>query len=412
MECVHMSIKECQKAEVIQKVLCGAWSRRRAALELRISTRQVFRLCSRCREEGIQGLTHKARGKESNRRVSKGMRKKILSQIRQKYHDFGPTFAAEMLLERHGIKVSVSTLRRWMIEEELWTARKRKEMRIFSLRPRRSHAGELVQGDGSYEAWFEDRGPRACLLVLIDDATGRVELRFAEHESVEAYFDIMRRYITRYGRPRALYTDKLNVFKTSPTAAHEENSAQFQRAMKELEIEIIHANTPQAKGRVERANRTLQDRLIKLMRLEGTSSIEEGNVFLERFSSDYNRRFCRAPLLPEDLHRPLSGQFHLDHILVKKERRKVLKDLSVRFQRKVYQLQTREPRRLVGRQVMVSERDGQIVVELEGRVIPYVLFREGALLETPLNGKEVTAYLDKKVYLTRIQQYRRQRRGH
>ncbi|NGX43299.1 MAG: hypothetical protein K940chlam7_01594 [Chlamydiae bacterium] len=266
MEIIQMSKKELRRGEVISKTVNGDLTQKKASQELSISLRQIKRLCKRFRKAGLEGLAHRSRGKSSQRKMNPSTRAEVLGFIKNDYPDFGPQLVKEQLERRNQIKVSREWIRRLMIDEGIWKVKKRKNIRFYQRRNRRSQEGELIQIDGSPEYWFENRDPKCCLINMVDDATGKLmELRFVREECLEGYFLGMKRYIETHGRPLALYSDRHTIFK-SPKAKEKPKLTQFGRAMKELDIELIHANSPQAKGRVERAHGTLQDRLIKLMK--------------------------------------------------------------------------------------------------------------------------------------------------
>ncbi len=283
MEIVRMSKKELRRVEIISKVVNSDLTQEKACNELSIGLRQVKRICKRFREEGLEGLAHRSRGKSSPRKTSSNIQTRVLELIKNDYPDFGPQLIKEQLEERNQIKVSREWIRLLMIEEGLWKVKKRKNVHFHQRRNRRSQKGELVQIDGSPEYWFENRGPKCCLINMVDDATGNImEARFVKEECLEGYFQGMKSYIETHGRPLALYSDRHTIFK-SPKAEEKPRLTQFGTAMKELHIELIHAHSLQAKGRVERSHGTLQDRLIKLMRLDKISSIEDGNNYFKEF---------------------------------------------------------------------------------------------------------------------------------
>ena len=274
---VTMSRKELNRQQILNRVLERRLTQAKAAEQLGLSLRQVERLCRKLRLEGPDGLVSKKRGRPRNRRLPAGLRLRehALSLVLANYVDFGPTLAAEKLRERHDLRVSVETLRRWMVEAEIWVPRSRCNRQVHQPRHRRSCVGELIQIDGCEHAWFEDRAPKCTLLVYVDDATGRLmELRFDIAESTFAYFAATRAYLERFGKPVAFYSDQASVFRVTPSRGkRNEGLTQLGRALSELNIDIICANTPQAKGRVERAHLTLQDRLVKELRLRGISTL-------------------------------------------------------------------------------------------------------------------------------------------
>ncbi len=356
---VTMSRRELDRAGVLARVAEGRLTQKRAADLLGLSVRQMRRLCRAYSDEGPAGLASRRRGRPSNRRLPDAVREEAIALIRARYADFGPTLALEKLVEQHGFEVSVTTLRSWMIEAELWTPRKLRDRRVHQPRRRRACLGELIQIDGCDHEWFEDRAPRCVLLVFVDDATGHLmELRFARSESTFEYFTSVRRYLSRHGRPVAFYSDKATIFRVNRSNHKGEGLTQFGRAMSELNIDVICANTAPAKGRVERAHQTLQDRLVKEMRLAGVSSIDEGNAFLPIFADDYNRRFGRAPHSPHDAHRPVMQSDPLDDIFRLQVERKVSSNLTLHYKRVMYLLEpTAEAHDAKGKRVRVYEDD-------------------------------------------------------
>ncbi|TIS94230.1 ISNCY family transposase, partial [Mesorhizobium sp.] len=317
-----MSERELQRIEVLSRVNERRMTSATAAGLLGVSARQVQRLMKTFLSEGAPALRHKARGRPSNNRILDGVRDFALELIREHYIDFGPTLAREKLLERHQLGVSKETLRKWMTEAGIWTLRRERKRRLHQPRGRRDCLGEMVQIDGSHHWWFEGRGPKCALLVFIDDATGRLlHLRFAGSENTFDYFHAAKAYLQAWGKPLAFYSDKHGIFRTTHGSKLDRGSGltQFGRALYELNIDIICANSPQAKGRVERANQTLQDRLVKEMRLRGISTIEAANVFATEFMADFNVRFAKEPRNPKDMHRPLAAHDNLDGALCRKE---------------------------------------------------------------------------------------------
>ncbi len=329
-----MSQKELDRLEVIQRVVSKQLRQRQAAGQLMLSIRQVKRLVRRYREQGAAGLVSRHRGKRPGNAIPEALREEILRLIRTQYGDFGPTLAAEKLHERHGHRLSAETLRQWMIADGLWQPKSRKRARIHPRRPRRPCRGELVQIDGSPHDWFEGRGPRCTLIVFIDDATGELMvLRFAPAETTWAYLQTLQAYLNQHGRPVALYSDKHSIFRINHPE-HKGELTQFSRALKTLDIAPIHANTPQAKGRVERANQTLQDRLVKEMRLRAISDIDTANTFLRAFIEHYNQRFAVAPQNPNDAHRSvLHSERELALTLCLHHTRTLSKNLSFAVQK-------------------------------------------------------------------------------
>ncbi len=327
----EMSETELSRLDVIRDVDRGRMTVAAAAELLALERRQVFRLLKAFRLEGAPGLISKRRGRPSNRRKSETVRYTALALVRERYADFGPTLATEKLAELHGITLGRETLRTWMIEAGLWVDRPKRKRRLHQPRYRRDCPGELVQIDGSEHRWFEHRGPACTLLVLVDDATSRImHLHFVHTESTFAYFDAARGYLEHHGRPVAFYSDKHSVFRMHQTGALSgDGLTQFGRALRSLNIDIICANSSQAKGRVERANKTLQDQLVKELRLAGVSDMAAANAFAPLFLETYNARFAKAPANAKDLHRALRPRDDLDQILAWRELRHVSQNLTL-----------------------------------------------------------------------------------
>ena len=300
---VLLTTREADRAAVIREVVERRLRQSEAARRLGVSVRQVKRLARRYRERGAAGLASGRRGRGSNNAFDEAFRGAVLDLVRKRYPDFGPTFASQKLLEEHGRGLSAETLRGWMIADGLWRPKPRREVREHPSRPRRECVGDLVQIDGSPHDWFEGRAPSCTLIVYVDDATSRLlATGFFPSETTEAYMRTTRAHLEAHGRPVAYYSDRYGVFRVN-RRDREGEPTQFVRALRTLDVESIHAGSPQAKGRVERANLTLQDRLVKEMRLRGIGGIEAGNAYLPAFMADYNRRFGVAPRNPADAHR-------------------------------------------------------------------------------------------------------------
>ncbi len=392
-----MTVKEADRAALIAAVVEKRVKQREAADRLGLSVRQVKRLARRCREQGAAGMASARRGAPSNRAFGAEVRLEAVRLVRERYPDFGPTFAAEKLLEEHGLALSRETLRKWMTEDGLWRPKRRREARVHQRRPRRARLGELVQVDGSPHDWFEGRAPRCALIVFIDDATSRLlALRFCRSETTEAYMETLRGHLAAHGRPVALYSDRYSVFRVNRKDS-EEVPTQFTRALLTLGIEPIHAGTPQAKGRVERANLTLQDRLVKEMRLRGIGGMEAANAYLPEFMADHNRRFAVAPREAEDAHRPvLHDAEELDLILCEQATRKLSKNLTFKFERREYQLVGEgKGRRLRGAAVTVCKGfDGAASVLLKGRKLAFRVLAEGEAAVPVADEKDVRERVD------------------
>ncbi|WP_409017950.1 ISNCY family transposase [Azospirillum sp. BE72] len=375
---ITMSERDLQRVEVLGEVLSGRRGVGSAASVLGLSERQVWRLLARYKAGGGGALVHRGRGRPSNRRLGDEVRERALELVRSRYGDFGPTLAAEMLREKHGLTVSRETLRQWMAAAGLWLSR-RQRRQFHPPRLRRERFGELIQIDGSAHRWFEDRADPCTLLVFIDDATGRVmQLRFARSESAFSYFEALEGYLNAHGRPLAFYSDKYSVFRVSQREAKGgQGMTQFGRALAELNIEILCANSSQAKGRVERVNRTLQDRLVKELRLAGVSGIEAGNAFLPGFVDRFNARFALPPARPDDLHRPLTiAPDRLRQVLCWREQRHVGQQLTLSYERKLIMLEETElTRGLVGQYVdTCAFADGRLEVRWKGVALSYRAF--------------------------------------
>lgn len=340
-----MSKKEVNRISVLEKAVDFRITNQEGANTLGITKRQFRTLRSRYKKEGVKGIVHKSRGKPSNRRISQGLKDYAISIVKVKYEDFGPTLAHEKLVGNHGIDFSVETLRQEMIKEGIWKPKKKRRVSVHPLRERRANEGELIQADGSPHAWFEDRAPKCDLLVYIDDATGKLLwLRFVKSESTISYFRATQEYLEIHGRPLSFYVDKHSVFRVNTTKVDSASTkdsngeTQFGRAMRELDIELIFANSAQAKGRVERVNQTLQDRLVKEMRLLGISSMEEGNKYLPKFIEIFNKKFAVVPRSKMNVHRPILKEQNLEEILCFKETRVLSKNLTMQYKNKTYQL--------------------------------------------------------------------------
>lgn len=379
MDLRTMSDAELTRLDIVKQLDTGRLSRRQAAQLLDRSVRQTQRLLTRYRQLGVDGLVSQQRGRPSNRTLPAAFREYSLHLVRAHYPDFGPTLASEKLLERHDLSVSVSALRHWMIDDGLWLTRRERRKAIHQPRTRRDCYGELVQIDGSAHAWFEDRGPKCTLLVYIDDATGRLmELRFVPTESTFDYFYSTRRYLERHGKPIAFYSDKHSIFRVNQTNATTGNGmTQFGRALHELNIDILCANSPQAKGRVERVNKTLQDRLVKELRLAEINDMASANgTVLESFIETFNAKFARAPKNDTDVHRPLATEDDVERIFSWQEPRTVSRSLTVQYDRVIYLIEPNEFTRDLGRKKITVHDypDGTIELRHQGRPLPFEVF--------------------------------------
>jgi len=373
-----MSDAELTKFEVLRDVDQERLLVPAAAGILGLSERHVWRLLRAYRTAGADGLISRKRGRPSNRRTPAEVREAAMAIVRERYADFGPTLAAEKLRELHDLTISRETLRAWMITDGLWRDRRARRSKVYQPRYRRDCVGELIQIDGSEHRWFEDRGPMCTLLVFIDDATSRLmHLQFVETESTFAYFAAARGYLEAHGKPVAFYSDKHSVFRsTNGSRIAGDGMTQFGRALHALKIEIICANSSQAKGRVERANKTLQDRLVKEMRLASVSSIEAGNAFLPIFIADYNTRFANQPANLKDLHRPMSPRDHLDDEFTWQVERTLSQSLTLQYDKVLFILDpTPEAQAAIGQRVTVVDYpDGRLAVRYKGADLPYRTF--------------------------------------
>ena len=392
-----MNSKEMKRLEVMHKLDEKRTSQKKAALELGISTRQVKRLWKAYRKNGAAGLISHQRGKASHNRLSEETEQAAVDLLHSRYADFGPTLAQEKLVEKDGLKISVSSVRKLMIEEELWKAKRARKVEAYQMRERRSCFGELVQIDGSSYDWFEGRAPKCCLLVFIDDATGKlVQLLFVESESFFSYCRATEGYFTRYGKPSAFYSDKHGIFRVNqPASGSTDALTQFGRAMQELHVQIICANTPQAKGRVERANQTLQDRLPKELRLRGISDWETGNAFLPEFIDDFNRRFAAQPKSSHDAHRPLSNSEDLAQIFTWQESRVLSNNLTLQFRKVVYQVQLERPSYTMRKAPVTISLDAQenVTITYKGKSLPFTTFHKQSKQSEIVQSKHVDSML-------------------
>jgi transposase len=396
-EILTMSQKELDRAELIRRVHERRLTQRKAAEILGLTERQVQRLYRAYRSRGPAALISRKRGQPSNRRLPDELQTPVLQLVRSRYADFGPTLAREKLVELHDLEVSVETLRKWMIAGGLWTPRKQRNRCVQQPRRRRDCLGELVQIDGSDHQWFEQRAERCVLLVYIDDATGSLmELHFCRSESTFEYFFCTRRYLLTYGKPVAFYSDKASIFRVNKKQPQGgDGLTQFGRAMTDLNVDIICANTPAAKGRVERVNLTLQDRLVKELRLQDISTIAEANRFLPRFREDFNQRFARQPNNSYDAHRPLLPTDDLDDVFTWQEQRRVSKSLTLNYKNVMYLLEpTDRARELIGNLVTVYETEnGHVSIRQGALTLPATAFprqqarvTQGAIAENKLLG--------------------------
>jgi len=370
---LKMSQNDLKRLHIIRKVIDKCLKQREAAEQLKLSERQVRRLVKRVREESNNGIIHRSRGLKSHRAISDGIRQKALNLCKSIYAGFNPTLATEKLFERNKIKISRETLRQWFIIEAI-PYEKRKAQPHRKWRERKAHCGEIVQMDGSHHDWFEGRGLKSVLMAYIDDASSRVYARFYEYEGTFPAMDSFKRYSLKYGLPLNIYLDRHSTYKGWRRATVEEELSnqhplsQFGAALQELGVNLIHAQSAQAKGRVERLFKTFQDRLIKEMRLNGIKSIGEGNEFLEDYLPVFNRRFNVVPLESQDLHRPLPKGVGLDKILSIKTPRALRNDFTVLHEGNLYQVEDN----IRSKKVVVEERlNGQLLITYKAKALRY-----------------------------------------
>lgn len=377
-----MSQRELERVEVLGRVRSERLRLVDAAVLMGVSYRQAKRLWKRYGEEGARGLKHRSAGRRSNRAYAEAFRRQVLGRVREKYggpvgERFGPTLAAEHLASEDGLRVEAETLRRWMRAEGLWS-RERRRRRHRRRRERKEHFGELVQMDGSFHRWLEERGPQGCLMDLVDDATNTTLARLGEQETIWAAAGALRAWVERYGVPQALYVDWKNLYQRGATAPErlrgEEPKTQFGRMCQKLGIELRAASSPQAKGRVERVHGTHQDRLVKKLRRKGVASHAEVNAYLEaEYLREHNRRFARPAARAEDYHRRAPRGAELDKIFRLQSERTISDDWVVRYENRFFQLEPESRNYAPARgKVRVCEgAEGRVAIEYRGRAVPW-----------------------------------------
>lgn len=393
-----MSTDELKRLSVVQKIVDKNITQVFAAKQLGLTDRQIRRLVKNYKLYGAEGLVSKQRGQSRKRKYSDDKIDDIKKLVSQHYYDFGPKFAAEKLIEKHGIKVSKETLRQWMIDWGLWDARRQKQARIHPQRDRRDCFGELIQIDGSPHDWFEGRGPKCCLLVAIDDATSRLcSLHFEPTETTAGYFKLMHKHLNNHGIPLATYSDRHGIFRINLPNASEETETQFGRAARQLGIEVICAHSPEAKGRVERANQTLQDRLVKEMRLLGINDIEAANAYLPSYLEDHNKRFAVEAKNNENAHRkelPTDEERNL--IFSYQEDRILSKNLELSYENVIYQIKTNtKGYRLRHSKVTVcKDLNGLITLVYRGKILDYSCHERAKQNAAIVDAKQLGAKVD------------------
>ena len=368
---VAMSQRERDVLKVMQVVLDGKRTQAEAARLLKRSVRQIRRIQQKLEAGGDTALVHGLRGQPSNHQHNPAFRKKVLRAYQKRYADFGPTFACEKLAQE-GLKVGVETLRRWLLAEGLWE-RKRHRDPHRSRRPRRSCFGELIQMDASIHDWLEGRGEELVLITMIDDATSRQLARFYPAGTVETHMDLLGRWVRKHGRPLALYTDRHSIFESQDKGQALANAeTQFGRALRELDIELIRAHSPQAKGRVERSFGTAQDRWVKELRLAKACTCDQANAVLEKLVPAHNQQFAKPARQPKDAHRRLGPNHRLESILSIQTVRVVSNDYVVRLDNRFYQLLPPvHPGERGGRVVIEERLDGTMVIRFGKQSLKY-----------------------------------------
>jgi Winged helix-turn helix len=421
MTVVSMSDKEFSRLDVLLDLEAGRLTIQDAGERMGLRRRQVFRLVKAFRQRGAVSLVSCRRGRPSNNRLPAAVRDLAMAIVKERYADFGPTLAAEKLAEVHGCRVSRETLRQWMMEDGLWLGRRRRLPSVHQPRNRRERIGELVQIDGSTHAWFEIRGPACTLIVYIDDATSRIQhAAFVPSESTLDYLRETRAYVARLGRPIAFYSDKHAIFRVNKQdAVGGTGMTQFGRALHELNIDIICANSAPAKGRVERSFGTLQDRLVKEMRLGGVSTIEAANAFLPGFLDSHNARFAKEPATDRDAHRALPEGTVLDDVFAWKEERTVTLNLTLQYDKVLFLLEANAITRPLARKrvTVLDYPDGRLAIRHNGIDLPYRTFDrlqkvdQAAIVENKRLGP-VLAYIaerQKELDMTRSKRAPRRR---
>lgn len=370
---ITMSQKELKRLHIIHKILDRRLKQIDAVELLELCAKQISRIAGRVREEGDKGIIHRSRGEPSHNTTPKKKKDKIISLYKGKYNDFGPLLASEKLFEIDKLKISDETLRNWLIAEGLWIKnRKRRKHRKW--RERRHFFGEMEQIDGSHHDWFEGRAPKCVLMGHIDDATSNVYVRFFKYEGTFPFMDSFKCYIKKYDIPHSVYLDMHSTYKSpkKPTIEDQlenrEPLSEVERALKELGVEVIHARSPQAKGRVERLFKTFQDRVIKEMRLKGIKAIEEANKFLKYYLPIFNKRFSVQALEEGDLHRPIEKGVDLDAILCIKTDHPLRNDFTIAHDKKLYQILDS----VRAKKLTVEERiNGRMFITYAGEKLKY-----------------------------------------
>lgn len=409
MEPLSMSNQEIKRLELMRQLSDKTLTQAQVGEVLGVSERQVRRLLRRYEALGASGLISGHRGKPSNRRYDQTIKQAIMASVRQRYSDFGPTLAAEYLLEE-GYEVSKETLRQWMVADGLWKPSHKRRKRLHPPRDRRGRVGELIQIDGSPHDWFEGRAGKCCLIAFIDDATSQVmHAHFTPAETTQAYFKALKAYVQQYGCPAAFYSDRHIIF--AKHDKEDQEPTQFQRGIEQLGIEGIQALTAQAKGRIERLFQTLQDRLVKAMRLVGIDSMESANEFLVTYIPKHNKRFAVAPADPADAHQSNDlTPTQLAQVCAVHHERKLSKELVISFNRQRYIIQTDGAPRydLRGQKVIVIEyADKPIELMHKGKLLPFKAFDPKQEIPVPVDDKTLNTRVDNIIQRRRGQAKRK-----
>ena len=399
---IIMSQKEIKQLQIIQKILGKEINQQEAAEILRISDRQVRRVVKRVREEGEKGITHRLRGQEGNRRIDQKIRNQVIGIYRKVYNGFGPRLASEKLLEREKVRINEETLRLWLIEEGLWKKRRGQKEKRRNWRERKDHFGAMIQMDGSHHDWLEGRGPKVVLMGYIDDATGRVYGKFYDYEGTRPAMDSLKGYVKKYGLPRSIYLDKHSTYRINKRQRYkewpfrdEEELTQFARGCQQLGIELIYANSPQAKGRIERLFETFQDRLVKELRLERAKTLKEANYVLMRYLPKFNKRFSVSAKQSGNLHRSVFG-IDLDEILSVHREHVLRNDRTFVHEKQWYQVLNRTR----ANKVIVHEyMNGQMAVKVGKNRLSY------KLIDGPIKQEVVRKVKPRKRYVPPKESY-------
>lgn len=376
---ITMTEKESKRYKIIKELIDSVIDGTEASKQLGLSVRQTKRLKANVKEKGIEGIIHKNRGKESNRKINENTMKKAKKLLKEKYPDFKPTFASEKLEELHQIKLGRETIRKLMIEEKLWTVKPRRQTKNRHLwRPRKDNYGEMQQFDGSYHRWLEDRNEEMCLLASIDDATGKItKAVFAENEGVKPVSKFWKEYIEEKGVPLTIYLDKYSTYKINHKKAvdNKDLMTQFGRMMKQVGCNLITAHSPEAKGRIERLFRTLQDRLVKEMRLANIKTIDEANEFLKEYIPKFNEKFSVVPNKKADLQKKVNKGLKekLPQIFSVQNTRKINNDYTVMFETRYYQLNLIQDIVVYKKDEVIVEKhlDSEIKIRLKDTYLKY-----------------------------------------